>query len=158
MGFVHDRPATHLAPQTVVAQVFGPEHRDADARLRSHSSASTGMHPGAEADGAAVQVALRQLQLTDQVNKGLIASIALVLAIDDEIKDLNEQRERIANETDPRFGEGTPLLWQVYSDVREKLDARRAEAMNSLAESLIGQKSFPVNDLRELMRERASQQ
>jgi hypothetical protein len=152
MGFVHDRPATRLAPQTVVAEVFGPERRNG---VRSDLSTGTGMNPGPRLDDADVQIALQQSLLFGHANKGLIASIAMVLATDDEIKDLNRQRDRIARDQ----GGETPLLIQVANEARARLDVQRAEAMKSLASSLgMGEQGFPSVDLSALVAERARQQ
>lgn len=152
MGFVHDRPATRLAPQTVVAEVFGPEHRDG---VRSDLSTGTGMNLGPRLDNADVQDAVQQSLLFGYANKGLIASIVMVLATDDEIKDLNRQLDRIARDQ----GGETPLLIQVAGEVRARLDVQRAEAMKSLASGLgMGEQGFSSLDLSALVAERARQQ
>ena len=135
MGFVHDRQATHLPPQTVVEEVFG-----------SDASTSTGMHPGPRLDQ------LPRSELFGHMNKGLIASIAMVLSTDDKIKDLDRQRERIASDQ----GGETPLLAQVANELRARLDAERADGMKHLAAGLgMGEQGFPSVDLSALMAERA---
>lgn len=131
MGFVHDRQATHLPPQTVVEEVFG-----------SDASTSTGMHPGPRLDRS---------ELFGHMNRGLIASIAIVLSTDDKIKDLDRQRERIARDQ----GGETPLLVQVANELRARLDAERADGMKHLAAGLgMGEQGFPSVDLSALMAER----
>ena len=152
MGFVHDRPATRLTPQSVVAEVFGPEHRDG---VRSDLSTGTGMNPGPQLHDAGPQIALQQSLLLGHANKGLIAAIAWVLTTDDEIKELDRQRNRIVRDQ----GGETPLLIQVANEARARLDAQRAEAMRSLASGFgIGEQGFPSLDLSALMAERARQQ